>query len=467
MNERKHLMSLIMAGLVMLALVTACAPAATPVVVEKEKVVEKPVPQTVIVEKEKVVEKPVVQTVIVEKEKPVEVVVTPTSAPAGPVKISFWHIYSEAEMNTLEQTLIPKFEATHPNVTVESVQIPYNEFRRKLLTSIAGGSAPDLIRSDIIWVPEFAYMGALVALDELMPDFGTYKNAVFPGPLSTNYLSGHYYGLPLDTNCRVLVYNSAMFEAAGIATPPKTMDEFLADCQKIKALGEGKYCFADGGTYAWAVNPWIWSFGGDVTDPDITVATGYLNGPKTKAAYEFLKGLVDDGYMHPGILGGGVDTWGGFGNDEIAMILEGPWFPTIFGTEKEYGFALMPAGPGGPISVVGGEDIVMFQQSQHKDEAAEFIRFMLSEESQLAMAEVGQMPVLSALLDTEYMKNHPYYGIFLEQLKTARARTPHPNFTKIEEVYNLAGGTYLRGEASFEKAFGDAAATIDGLLTLE
>jgi multiple sugar transport system substrate-binding protein len=395
------------------------------------------------------------------------VVVQPTAKPAEPITISFWHIYSEDEMNMLEQTLIPRFEADHPGVTVESVQIPYDEFRRKLLTAIAGGSAPDLIRSDIIWVPEFAYMGALVPLDDLMSDWATYQAAVFAGPLSTNYFAGHYYGLPLDTNCRVLVYNQAMFDAAGIAAPPTTMDEFHDACVKIKALGDDKYCFADGGTYAWAVNPWIWSFGGRVTDPDITVSSGYLDGPRSQAAYEFLKGLVDDGYMHPGILGGGVDAWGGFGNDEIAMLLEGPWFPTMFGTAREYGFALMPAGQGGGISVVGGEDIVMFQQSQHKDVAADFIRFMLSQESQLAMADVGQMPVLSALLETDYMKNHAYYGIFLEQLKNAWARTPHPNFTKMEEVYNLAGGAFLRGEQTFAESLGGAAKTIDGLLVLE
>lgn len=397
----------------------------------------------------------------------VEVVVTPTSKPAEPITLTFWHIYSEEEMRTLEDTLIPQFEASHPNVKVQSVQIPYQEFRRKLLTAISGGTAPDLIRSDIIWVPEFADLGALVPLDELMPDFETYKDAVFSGPLATNYLNGHYYGLPLDTNCRVLTYNSAMFDAAGIDNPPTTMDEFVDACVKIKGLGEDKYCFADGGTYAWAVNPWIWSFGGDITDPDLTTATGYLNGPGTKNAYEFLKMLVDKSYMHPGILGGGVDTWGGFGNDEIAMILEGPWFPTIFGTEKEYGFSLMPAGPGGGVSVVGGENIVMFQQSQHKEEAAEFIRFMLSEDTQLAMAEVGQMPVLTSLLDTDYMQNHPYYGIFLEQLKNAKARTPHPNFTKIEEIYSLAGTSYLLGEQTFEEAFDDAAQAIDGLLPLQ
>jgi multiple sugar transport system substrate-binding protein len=166
-------------------------------------------------------------------------------------------------------------------------------------------------------------------------------------------------------------------------------------------------------------------------------------------------------------LGGGVDTWGGFGNDEIAMILEGPWFPTIFGTEKEYGFSLMPAGAGGPASVIGGEDIVMFQQSQHKEMAAEFIRFMLSEESQIALASVGQMPVLESLMDPSSPIDHDFYGIFLEQAKTAKARTPHPNFTKIESIYQNAGLAFLRGEQTFEEAFSAAIIEIDALLTLE
>jgi ribose transport system substrate-binding protein len=64
--------------LTVLSLLSACGPAATPQVVEKEVVVEKPVVQTVVVEKEKVVEKPVVQTVVVEKE--IQVPVTPTAS---------------------------------------------------------------------------------------------------------------------------------------------------------------------------------------------------------------------------------------------------------------------------------------------------------------------------------------------------------------------------------------------------
>jgi multiple sugar transport system substrate-binding protein len=332
---------------------------------------------------------------------------------------------------------------------------------------MAGGTAPDVIRADIIWVPEFADMGALAALDEVMPDFAQLKDAVFPGPLSTNFYKDHYYGLPLDTNTRVLVYNKGMFEKAGIQNPPTTIDEFLADCEKIHALGPETYCFADGGTYAWAVNPWIWSFGGDVTDAAITKATGYLDGPDSKAAYEFLKTLVDKGYIHPGILGGGVDSWGAFGNGQVAMLLEGPWFPPAFDQQfpdVKYGFALMPAGKGGSVSVVGGEDIIMFQQSKYKEAAAEFIRYMLSEEVQLKWATVGQMPVLKSANESDTIKNHKFFGIFLEQLKAAKARTPSPVWTKMEDTYNQAGVAFLSGKQSFEESIGAAAKAIDGFL---
>lgn len=402
--------------------------------------------------------------------KVVEKVVTPTPAPPGPVTITFWHGYNPLETKTLDEKVTPAFEKKFPNIKVKAQPVPYDEFHKKLLTAIAGGTAPDLIRADIIWVPEFAEMGALATLDTQMKDFDALKAKVFEGPLSTNLWKGHYYGLPLDTNTRVLIWNKAMFKAAGISEPPKTFDKFVEACKKIKALGKDKYCFADGGTYAWAVNPWIWSSGGDVTDPGITKATGALNGPGTIAAYEFLLDLVKKEYIHPGILGGGVDTWGGLAKDTIAMVLEGPWFPPLFKTQfpdKEYGFALMPAGKGGSISVVGGEDIVMFQQSKNKDAAAEFIRFMLSPETQLTMAEVGQMPVLKELLETDYMKKHPFYGIFLEQLKTAKARTPHPAWPKVEDILTQAGQVILRGEKALKTALDEAAAKIDPLLVVK
>jgi multiple sugar transport system substrate-binding protein len=448
--SRKGMFSLFSVLIVAAMALAACAPAAAPTA--------QVIMQTV----------PVKETVQVNSTVVVEKLITPTAAPAGPVTITFWHGYNaDVETKFLEGTLIPAFEAKFPNIKVKAVNIPYDQFRRKLLVAMSGGTAPDLARIDIIWTPELADQGALAQLDTVMPDFATLKDTFLPGPLSTNFFNGHYYGLPLDTNTRVLIYNKDMFAAAKIDKAPATIDEFLADCEKIKALGPKKYCFADGGTYAWAVNPWIWSFGGDVTDSAITKATGAFNGPDTTAAYKFLKDGVDNGYIHPGIKGGGIDTWGAFGKDEVAMVLEGPWFPPLFEAQfkgKPYGFALMPAGKGGSISVVGGEDIVMFQQSTQKAAAAEFIKFMDSMDVQLQWAGKGQMPVLKDAAATDTIKNHPYFGIFLEQLKTAKARTPHPNWNKIEEIMTNTGTAILSGKTELQKALDDAVKAMDPLL---
>jgi len=388
-------------------------------------------------------------------------------APGEPVTITFWHAYNaDVEAKLLEETLIPAFESENPDIKVQSVLVPYDQFRRKLLIALSGGTAPDLARVDILWVPELADQGALANMDELWSDFDQF----LPGPLSTNLYNGSHYGLPLDTNTRVLVYNKDLFEAAGIAEPPATIADFMTACEKIKELGDDTYCFADGGTYAWAVNPWIWSFGGDVTDPDITTTDGFFNGAETVAAYQFLKDLVDDGYMHPGILGGGLDTWGGFGQDQIAMIIEGPWFPAMFEgqfPEKEYGLALMPAGDGGSVSVVGGEDIVLFQQSQNKEAAIKFMEYILSEDVQLQLATTGQMPVLKSAVDSDFVKNHDFFGIFLEQLETAKARTPHPNWSKIEEIMTNTGTAILNGDVGAQDGLDEAVQLMDPLLPLD
>jgi multiple sugar transport system substrate-binding protein len=397
------------------------------------------------------------------------VVVAPTAAPTGPVTIVFWHAYNEVspENEMLVKTLIPAFEKANPGIKVESLAVPYDQFRQKLLTSMAGGVAPDLIRSDIIWVPELADIGALAKLDEIMPDFETYKKVVFPGPLSTNLYKGHYYGLPLDTNTRVWFWNKEMYTAAGIAEPPKTIDDLTAQCAKIKALGQDKYVFADGGIYPWAILPWIWSFGGSINDPEITKATGYLNSPETVTAYEYWLKMLKDGCFSPSILGGGVPSGDGYAQDIYANYIDGPWMYPIYKSQfpnKQLNAVLMPAGKGGSISVVGGEDIVLMQQSQHKEEALKFLRFTQSDEYQLKMAETGQMPVVAKLIETDYMKNHPYYGMFLEQLKTARARTPHPAWTKMDEIISNAGQAILREEKPVQKALDDAAKEIDALL---
>jgi ABC-type sugar transport system, periplasmic component len=392
-----------------------------------------------------------------------------TAASGEKVEITFWHTYNEdgTEASTLNNTLIPQFEAAHPNIKVTAVSVPYDNFREKLLAAISAGDAPDLIRSDIIWVPELADKGALAALDQVMPDFADLKSNVYEGPLSTNLWKGHYYGLPLDTNTKVWLYNQDLYKKAGIDSAPATMADVETDCQKIKAVDKNAYVFAADGLYSWVTLPWVWSYGGSITDPDITKATGYLNSPETVAAYEYLLKLYDEGCIAPVIMGDGVDVFTGFASGTYASTDNGPWSYSILNgqfPDFKFSAALFPAGTAGSIDIVGGEDINLMAQSKHQAEAMEFIRFLESKDYQLKMMEVGQMPVRSDLADTDQVKNHPYLGIFFQQMATSKARTAHPAWSQMDTIITDAGQYIFRKEKTPQAALDEAAAKIDALL---
>ena len=392
----------------------------------------------------------------------------PTPSPEISGTVTFWNGYAADgdEIKTFTDVVLPAFAAQYPNVTVEHQEIPYDDLRQKLVTGLASGALPDVLRADIIWVPEFADQGALLALDEEMSDFSELTAGMFEGPVSTNKWGDHYYGLPLDTNTRVLFYNTRVFEEAGVATAPATIEELEAAMAKVKeSLGADRYGYAEGGTGPWSVLPWIWSFGGGITNDDLTAATGTLNGPGTVAAVTRLQDWLEKGYLSPSILGGGLATSEQFGNDQAAMILEGPWMPGIFKNQfpdLQYEYATVPAGPGGTASVVGGEDIVVFKSTQNKEAALAFTRFMVSEEAQLAMGKIGQMPVLESLAGNAELPD--YYPVFQEQLKTAKARTPVPAWPKIDEAVSNAVLKALRGDAEVQAALDEAATAVDALL---
>lgn len=391
-------------------------------------------------------------------------------AQVSPSTITFWHAYSTHEYEMLEKTLIPMFEKVYPNIKVKSIQIPYDQLHQKILTSAAGGIVPDVMRADIIWVPEFAELGLLVPLNREFPDeFNKLKMYMLPGPLSTNLWKGEYYGLPLDTNTRILFWNKPLFDAAGLKNPPVTWEDFAIACEILTKKEGGQivqWGFAESGTDPWHILPWIWSGGGDVTDSKVTRASGYINSPASVAALTFLVDLFKKGYISPSLLGGGLGTFEGFAQGKYGMIIDGPWTYPIF--EGQYPKvklypALIPAKKAS-ISVVGGEDIVLFAQSKYKKEAWEFVKFMLSKTAQLKMAETGQMPVLKTITEEELTKIKPYYGTFLRQLKTAKARTPHPAWPKIQDILNTQFAAAFKGDKTPKQALDEAAIKIDALI---
>jgi len=414
--------------------------------------VEEPQPTEVPTEVE------VPEEVATEVEVPEEVEIT------EPVTITYWHTMSDPETEQLDK-VIAAFESSNPNITVKATRYSWDDFKPAVLTSIAGGEAPDTARMDIAWVSEFADQGALMQLDGVMPGFEEIAGSTFPGPLSTNYWDGHYYGLPQNTNTQVLLWNKEVFDAAGIDKAPTTMEEF-ADVACTLTEGETQYGYALGGTYFWAPAPIFYAMGGKVVDENITTATGYINSAESIAAFEMLTDLFNEGCISPNLLGGGIGTADGHATGLYAMIIDGPWMVDIYkGNYPDFAvnFAPIPTGPDGTTSsVVGGEDIVIFEGTKNADAAMKWVAYLLSEESQLMMAEVGVIPTLATLVGNEKLPE--YFDVFLKQLETAQARVPHPAWSDMDGAINNAFQRMLRGDQTPSEALDQAAEEINALL---
>ena len=267
----------------------------------------------------------------------------------------------------------------------------------------------------------------------------------------------------------MLVTSQAALDKAGLSAPPKTFDELKAMADKLK--GTDMQVFADGGLGGWNILPWIWSGGGNITDPDLTKATGYLDGPDSVAAVQMLVDLYKAGQIPNLIIGnsGATSTSDGLPSGNYATILDGPWMAGIW--KDQYPdftpiYAPVPAGKGGSISVVGGEDIVLTAASKNQDAALDFIRFTQSEQFQVEMAKTGQMTVIPAYADQQ-TAIAPYYATYAEQLKTAKSRLAISSSAKVDAILNTELTPAFKGDVSVQDALTKAAGEIDGLLAAE
>ncbi len=385
-----------------------------------------------------------------------------------PVTINFWHHYSaqSAENETLMNDLIPKFESENPGIKVNAVSHEWAELHDKILVSASSQSLPDVARLDIAWLPEFQQMGVLVALDQEMPDFSEVAGTLLDSALSTANIGGSYYALPLNTNSKILFYNTAMLEAAGVEVPT-TMDKWVEAVRKLSgtnANGQQIWGWNEPALSGWNICPFIWSFGGSLTNEEQTVATGYINSPETVKAVETFAMLVQEGAL-TGFNSGDIPMTDGFGTGRYAMMLEGPWKTAELAgayPDVAYGTAYMPAGEGGSISVLGGEDIAMFNTA-NREAAWKFMQFMTGEYAETAMAKCGQIPVNKAALESDTVKNADY-APFIQAIETAKARPTVAAWSEMDNELTNAMTAVVNGEKTAQEAMDELAVVFDELL---
>ena len=174
-----------------------------------------------------------------------------TGTQAKPVKLTVWINGRDSLIGPTEQSLpqdqwyisqaIKRFEAANPGVTVELVvQSDALQAHQTFRTAGLAGNAPDIAN---LWAGTFIF-----ALRDVTADISPYipkedkDNLIGWDTVTLDFKDGNpIIGYPSpDNQMCFFLYNKKIIQEVGLdyeKNPPRTMDTFMADMEKIKNAG--------------------------------------------------------------------------------------------------------------------------------------------------------------------------------------------------------------------------------------
>jgi multiple sugar transport system substrate-binding protein len=169
------------------------------------------------------------------------------SAGAKPLagkKVTIWA--AQDPFLTPMQPLVQKFE-DQTGATVD-FQILGNEtaYYSKLQLTLSSHSGPDLFFAPTPLIGQYQSLGA-DTIDNLLKDPSktpaSWNYADFPESVQQQcQLDGSTYCVPIFADTTMLYYNKQHFQQAGISGPPQSMDELVADADKLTTKNHAGFC---------------------------------------------------------------------------------------------------------------------------------------------------------------------------------------------------------------------------------
>jgi len=242
----------------------------------------------------------------------------------GRIILEFWTISLHPTYDDYIQDLVKGFEATHPQVKLEWVDVPIDVVMQKLMASIAGGVPPDLVNLNSTYAMVLAQNNALVNMDQEVS--AADRERYFPGLWRAAYYEGSNYAIPWYVSTPVLMYNRDIFRRAGLADrpAPSTWEE-IGEYSRIIRQRTGLYGFMP---YVKEVNKMLdeWQvMGVQVMSPDGRQAT--FNTPQAAGLLQFYADLYQGDFIPPETMTqgyqGAVDR---YKSGSMGMLLAGPQF---------------------------------------------------------------------------------------------------------------------------------------------
>ena len=179
-------------------------------------------------------------------------------------EVEFWHFWGSPVRRNAVRRVVSICEEKLPNITVTETFKPWGDIWTANIAAVAAGSGmPDVIVSDRPQLPSDAADGVYENLGEFAGQDGISADAFWPFTWQQALYEGEPYGVPFETDVRVLYYNKTLFEQAGLdpENPPQTWEELEAAADALDRVEDGNIerigfspLLGDGPPAIWVLN---------------------------------------------------------------------------------------------------------------------------------------------------------------------------------------------------------------------
>lgn len=385
----------------------------------------------------------------------------------GPINV--WLSNNEQEV-AWGTAVVEAWNADHPDEKVTAQEIPAGSSSEEAITAaITAGTAPCLVYNVApAAVSGWVKQGGLVDLSKM--DGGSDYITERSGDVESYSTDGSFYQLPWKSNPVMVMYNKALFEAAGIDPEDPQMNTYDAFLDGSRAIVESGVQSA-----IWPAptsefyQPWFDFYPLYLAETDGTMLVedgkSTFDDKAGKTVAEFWKTFYDE-KLAPNE----ASTDDAMSAGTTAMQLAGPWAIPSYADTVDVGFMPVPTSDGreNPITFADSKSVSMFTACKNQATAWEFLQFSTSVESDGELLEqTGQMPMRTDLTETygDYFDSNPNYVAFAEQAEATADVPSIPNSVEAWQAFrDEYSAAVIFGKNSIDDFLANAAEKIDKLV---
>ncbi|NUS41704.1 MAG: extracellular solute-binding protein [Terrabacter sp.] len=307
------------------------------------------------------------------------------------------------------QYLIDTFEEENPGSTLVIEEQSWDGLVDRLTTSLSGSDSPDVVEVGNTQASAFTSAGAFLDLTEYYDQLG--GDDLLPGFVEAGSYDGKFYAAPLYSGARLVFYKKDALAASGLSVPT-TLDEYIANGEKLAADNPGKSGIWWPGQDWYNALPYIWENGGEVAVPDGEEWDAQLSSDESIAGLEQVQQVMTNASRAPKD-GNETSPEVGFCDGTTLQLSAPSWVkwsilapadaeaPGCPDQEANLGVYALPGMDGGAAQVfAGGSNIGVSAKSAHPELAVKALEIILSDDFQTIYGENGLVPAKLSLAKT-------------------------------------------------------------------